>query len=117
VKSCEICQLTKASTQLPVGLLTPLNVPTKPWESIAMDFIFFEPVIMPCSKLIPGYKDLVGEKPHMIIFHKMLVITSRYSDYTFLIPFVSHNHAPGAIDIFTQWIRPTIEYLFSIVTD
>ena len=28
VKSCEICQLTKGSTQLPVGLLTPLNMPT-----------------------------------------------------------------------------------------
>jgi len=56
VKSCEICQLTKGSTQLPVGLLTILNVFTKPWESMAMDFISFEPVIIPCSKLIPGYK-------------------------------------------------------------
>jgi len=30
VKSYKICQLIKGSTQLPVGLLTLLNVPTKP---------------------------------------------------------------------------------------
>ena len=117
MKSCEICQLTKGSTQLPMGLLTPLNVPTRPWESIAMDFISFEPVIIPCSKLIPGYKDPVGEKPYMVIFHKMLVITCTHSNYTFLIPCVSHINAQGVLDIFTKWIRPTIGYPHEIVTD
>ena len=29
MRSCEICKLTKGSTQLPMGLLTPLNVPTR----------------------------------------------------------------------------------------
>jgi len=28
VRSCGICQSTKGSTQLPIGYLTPLNVPT-----------------------------------------------------------------------------------------
>ena len=55
-----------------------------------MDFISFEPVIIPCSKLILSYKDPEGEKPHVIVFHKILVITCRHSDYTFLIPCVSH---------------------------
>jgi len=82
-----------------------------------MDFISFEPVIIPCSKLIPGYKDPVGEKPHMIIFYKMLVITCRHSDYTFLISCVSHINAQVVIDIFTKWIRPTIGYPHSLVTN
>ena len=40
VEFCEVCQLTKSSTQEPVGLLTPLNVPTTSCIEIAMDFQF-----------------------------------------------------------------------------
>ena len=40
VESCELCQLTKSSTQKPVNLRTPLYVPTRPWMEIAMDFLF-----------------------------------------------------------------------------
>jgi Integrase zinc binding domain len=39
VKSCDICQRTKNSTQKPFGLLQPLRVPTHKWASISMDFI------------------------------------------------------------------------------
>ena len=39
VKSCDVCQRTKNSTQKPFGLLQPLSVPTQKWESISMDFI------------------------------------------------------------------------------
>ncbi|KAL1947388.1 hypothetical protein VTO73DRAFT_14349 [Trametes versicolor] len=38
-RSCGICQTTKASTQLPAGLLHSLPLPEQPWESIAMDFV------------------------------------------------------------------------------
>ena len=91
-----------------MGLLRPLNVPTKSWESITIGCISFEPVIIPCSKLISGYKDQVGEKPHVIEFHKILVITCRHSDYAFLIPSVSHINAQVVIDDFTKYISPTI---------
>lgn len=37
--SCGICQTTKPSNQLPPGLLHSLPIPTRPWGSIAMDFI------------------------------------------------------------------------------
>jgi len=30
IRSCKICQSTKGSTQLPIGYLTPLNIPTQP---------------------------------------------------------------------------------------
>ena len=41
-ESCELCQLTKSSTQKPVGLFAPLNVPTRPWIEIAIDFLFLK---------------------------------------------------------------------------
>ena len=38
VESCEIYQVTKSSTQKPVGLLIPLTVPQRPWIEIGIDF-------------------------------------------------------------------------------
>jgi len=75
VRSCEICQSTKGSTQLPIGDLTPLNIPNQPWESITMDFPSMEPVTIPCSELIPGYHKLKGEGSYNISFDKLLVIS------------------------------------------
>jgi len=38
-KTCEACQRSKGSTQRPAGKLHSLPVPTKPWDSIGMDFV------------------------------------------------------------------------------
>ncbi|MCO5569542.1 hypothetical protein L7F22_023256 [Adiantum nelumboides] len=40
VRSCLVCQKVKFDRQQARGLLQPLPIPDKPWESIAMDFIF-----------------------------------------------------------------------------
>jgi len=80
-----------------------------------MDFIFFEPVIIPCSKLIPSYEDPIEKKPHVISFYEMLVISCRHFDYTFLIPCVSHISAQEVSDVFTKWIGLPIGYLLYIV--
>ena len=117
VKSCEICQLIKGSTQKPVGLLTPVNVPTKPWDSIAMDFISMKPVLIPCSKVIAGFKDPEGDNPYILSFHKLLGISYRHSGYTFLILCISEIIAQGVIDIFTNWIKLTVGYPNSLVTN
>lgn len=39
VKSCEACQRNKASNQPPAGLLQPLPIPSRRWESVSMDFV------------------------------------------------------------------------------
>lgn len=39
VAQCPRCQVAKASTMRPAGLLHTLPVPTRPWESIGMDFL------------------------------------------------------------------------------
>ncbi|GJV06154.1 putative mitochondrial protein [Tanacetum coccineum] len=39
VAKCDICQRQKYSTMAPNGLLQPLNLPTRVWAEITMDFI------------------------------------------------------------------------------
>ena len=44
VEECVTCQKVKFDRHKTPGLLQPLSIPTVPWESIAMDFIFGLPV-------------------------------------------------------------------------
>ncbi|GJE98499.1 polyprotein [Phanerochaete sordida] len=37
--SCGVCQVNKPSNQAPAGLLHSLPIPSRPWGSIAMDFV------------------------------------------------------------------------------
>ncbi|KZT30271.1 hypothetical protein NEOLEDRAFT_1024653, partial [Neolentinus lepideus HHB14362 ss-1] len=37
--SCCTCALSKASNDVPMGLLRPLEVPSRPWQAIALDFV------------------------------------------------------------------------------
>ena len=39
VRTCNSCQLNKASNRKPPGLLVPLPTPAAPWDSVSMDFI------------------------------------------------------------------------------
>jgi transposase InsO family protein len=39
VEYCDSCQRVKARNQLPAGLLHPLQIPLRKWQSISMDFI------------------------------------------------------------------------------
>src|SRR5947207_8177265 len=39
VKECDSCQRTKSANHPPAGILRPLPIPSRAWESIAMDFV------------------------------------------------------------------------------
>src|SRR6478736_9200315 len=39
IQRCQSCQANKGSNQLPVGLLQPLDIPGKRWETVSMDLI------------------------------------------------------------------------------
>lgn len=39
VNGCAVCQRTKGTNRLPTGTLKSLEVPTRPWSEISMDFI------------------------------------------------------------------------------
>jgi len=76
-----------------------------------------EPVTMPYSELIPGYHKLKEEGSHNISFDKLFVISSRHSDFTFLIPCIKELNAKDVIDIFEKWIKPTVGLPYKIITD
>jgi transposase InsO family protein len=39
VRECDSCQRTKSANHPPAGILRPLPIPSRAWESIAMDFV------------------------------------------------------------------------------
>ncbi|KAK8918267.1 hypothetical protein KSP39_PZI021328 [Platanthera zijinensis] len=39
IQRCPVCQVCKASNQLPMGALQPLPIPARIWQEISMDFI------------------------------------------------------------------------------
>ncbi|KAJ9519372.1 hypothetical protein QJQ45_023170 [Haematococcus lacustris] len=39
VRSCHSCQVNKSSAKKPAGLLQPLPIPERPWDSVSMDLI------------------------------------------------------------------------------
>ena len=65
-KTCLICQQDKADRQKTAGLLQPLPVPSRPWESVSMDFITGLPRV--------GEHDAI------------LVVVDRFSKYSTFIP-------------------------------
>ena len=67
--SCGVCQTTKSSTQQPQGLLHNLPIPTRPWQSMSMDF--------------------VGPFPDCDGFDYLWVIVCRMTGMTHLIPTVT----------------------------
>jgi transposase InsO family protein len=51
VRSCPECQRNKAARHQPYGLLSPLELPYAPWQSIAMDFVTDLPLSEECDQL------------------------------------------------------------------
>ena len=49
VKTCFVCQQDKAEQRVPAGLLEPLPILERPWESISMDFIMGLPKSEGCN--------------------------------------------------------------------
>ena len=83
VRTCLVCQQDKVDHQLPGGLLEPLPIPQRPWETITMDFISALPksggsgsiivVVDRFSKhgtFIPAPTDCTAEEAARLFFKK-----------------------------------------------
>src|SRR5437588_4249267 len=66
VRTCDTCQRSKTARQKKFRLLSPIEVPLRPWKSISMDFII-------------GLRESVG-------YTKIWVIVDRFSKMAHFIP-------------------------------
>lgn len=84
VKTCLVCQQDKVEHQLPTGLLEPLPIPERPWESVSMDFIVGLPSSEGCAWI--------------------LVVVDRFSKYGVFIPAPKDCTAEQAAQLFLKHV-------------
>ena len=83
ITSCEFCQRYKSNRQAPAGLLQPLPIAERRWDSVSMDFV----VELPPS---PGG------------FNAVLTVVDRLSKMTYFIPTTTNLTAEGAAQLFFE---------------
>ena len=82
IKGCSLCVVSKPSINRKLGLYTPLHVPSRPWESVSMDFVgplpfskrghdYLYAFVVTFSKmciLMPCKKKIIAEKITRLFF-------------------------------------------------
>ena len=86
-RTCLICQQDKVERRKTPGLLEPLPVPSRPWESVSLDFI----------TSLPKTGDLTG----------ILVIIDRFSKYATFVPVSKYCSAEETARLF---FRNVVKY-------
>ncbi|KAL2240912.1 UNVERIFIED_CONTAM: Transposon Tf2-11 polyprotein [Sesamum indicum] len=84
VRTCLICQQDKADHQKKAGLLQPLPIPKRPWESVSMDYISGLPKVENLGSII--------------------VVVDRLSKYATFIAAPKHVTAEGTAHLFYKHI-------------
>ena len=97
VRTCLMCQQDKADRQLPAGLLEPLPIASRPWESVTMDFISALPKSEGCGCI--------------------MVVVDRYSKYATFIAAPTDCKADEAARLFVKHIIKLWGVPKSIVSD
>ncbi|VFQ64951.1 unnamed protein product [Cuscuta campestris] len=91
IAACAPCQATKYSTQRPAGLLQPLPVPDRVWDSASMDFI----------------TGLPPSRGYTVIF----VVVDRLSKYCHFGPLPTDFDAPRVAALFLDMVAAIKELL------
>jgi len=65
-RNCDTCQKVKYRTQVPYGLLKPLEIPERKWGSISMDFLTNLPVTKTKKDTILVVVDRLTKMSHLI---------------------------------------------------
>lgn len=87
VKTFLVCQQDKGKQKKPAGLLEPLPIPDKPWESISMEFIVGLPKV-------EGYGNIIA-------------VVDRFSKYVIFTPMPVSFNVEGAAKAF---FRSVVKY-------
>ncbi|KAI7411517.1 hypothetical protein KC336_g12012 [Hortaea werneckii] len=91
VRKCDICRRMKPDRHKPYGLLQPLKVPERPWESVAMDFIVKLPV---------SADPVTGE-----MYDGIMVVTDRFTKFGRFIPY---KEAFTAVDLAHVFVKEVV---------
>ena len=83
VATCVSCQQNKPSSQLPIGLLQPLPIPERPWQTVTMDLI----TALPRTKL--GHDAIV-------------VFVDKLTKWATYVPTTTNVDAPSLATLFFQ---------------
>lgn len=97
VMGCDTCLRNKNAHHKPYGLLQPLQIPEKPWESVSVDFI---------TQLPPSEK-----------FTAICVFVDRYSKMAIFIPTYNTIDAEGTCDLFLRHVFCHFGFPANIVSD
>lgn len=97
MKTCLVCQQDKVENQLPPGLLEPLPILDKPWESVSMDFIVGLPPSKGCGWI--------------------LIVVDRFSKYGVFIPASKDCTTEQAAQLFLKYVVKYWGLLKTIVSD
>jgi hypothetical protein len=65
VAACEACQRNKSSNRKPAGLLQPLAIPKRPWDSVSMDFVTGLPLTKRKHDCILVFVDRLTKMVHL----------------------------------------------------
>ena len=103
VRECTVCQQNKHTRHKPYGLLQPLGVPDKPWQSVAMDFIV---------KLPESTDPVTGEG-----YDSILVVVDRFTKFGRFIPFRETFTAQQLAYVFVKHIVASHGTPAELITD
>lgn len=87
VKTCLVCQQDKTEKRKQAGLLEPLPIPDRPWQSVSMDFISGFPKVDACKSI--------------------MVVVDRFSKYAVFIP---ASHACPADEAARLFFKHVVKY-------
>ena len=104
----------KYSQKRPIGCVTPLHVPVRPWSDISMDFLKLSPVFTKCSVLYPNIP--VGDD-NIVCISRLWMIVDKQLGFKFLIPVPDSFTAKQCTATFDTHVVPTIGYAYCIVFD
>jgi len=96
-RKCGICQRTKGSSAPPLGLLQPLPIPERPWESVSMD--------------------LITDLPPSGGYDSVFVVVDRLTKCLVLIPCTKTVNAPQLAQLFIDNVFKRFGMPTSIVSD
>lgn len=103
VRTCPVCQRTKAHKHRPYGLLAPLPPPSRPWQEITMDFI----TGLPPSTTPDSQKHC----------NAILVVVDRFTKYSLYLATTTQLTSSGLADLLFHRVVTTFGLPDGIVTD